>query len=530
MESFDENLYYYDEEAVQKVIDFVEHGIVLWEGEFNNQPMKLMEWQKERIIKPLFGIKRKSDGLRRYRKVFIFVPRKNGKTGLVIALCFIMLLKDNEPGAEINCVANSREQMQDVFRGVEEIVKNNRKMSQQITVGKRAIIHHKSASVIRILPSERRALDGRKSHLALYEEAHENYDPEVWNKLDTSTGSRRQPVLLMISTAGVYDPDSLICREYSYAKRVLSGEIQDDQYLAVIYEAEKGDDIADPATWEKANPSIDVTIKREYLEANARKALADKTYETIFRRYHLNQFVNAVDTWIPLHVWDACDQPLDIVALEGQPCWAGLDMSSKTDLTALTLCFVIPYSGGRPAFALYPVAWIPTENVNRKERADQAPYGQWIRDYPDRVFATEGNEVDHEAVEGTIYNLKQRFKIKTCGFDLWNIGNVAEKLRRMGITPVEFGQGYKSMSEPTKALYGLTLDRRIIHGGFAPLRHHINNVTVMLDDAENIKPSKRRSNGRIDLVVSSIMALDGAMRAMTKPKSRILEHGISMLK
>lgn len=530
MIEFDESKYYYDEEAVQKVIDFVEHSIILWEGEFSGQPMKLLDWQKERIIKPLFGIKRREDGLRRFRKVFIFVPRKNGKTGLVIALCFIMLLRDGEPGAEINCVANSREQMQDVFRGVEEIVKNNHKMSQSITVGKRAIIHHKSASVIRILPSERRALDGRKSHLALYEEAHENYDPEVWNKLDTSTGSRRQPVLLMISTAGVYDPDSLICREYAYAKRVLSGEVQDDQYLAVIYEADKGDDIADPATWEKANPSLGVTIKREYMEACARKALVDKTYETIFRRYHLNQFVNAVDTWIPLHVWDACDDTLDVAALEGQVCYAGLDMSSRVDLTALTLAFEIKQSGGRFKVGLYSVCWIPAENVYRKERADQAPYGQWLQDYPQRVFATEGNEVDHDAVLDTIDNLRKRFRIKTLGFDLWNIGNIAERVRKMGITPVEFGQGYKSMSEPTKSLYGLAVDRRIVHGGFAPLRHHINNVTVTLDDAENVKPSKRRSNGRIDLVVSSIMALDGLLRSLTKPKSNFFQNGLTILK
>lgn len=520
---FDEEKYYYDEEEVERRIRFVEKSIKLFEGQFAGRMMKLMEWQKERIWRPVFGVKRKSDGLRRFRMVFLFVPRKNMKTGADIALILTMLLIDGEKGAEINAVANSREQLQDIFRGLEVIIQANPKMRRAITCGRKTFTYHRTNSVIRVLPSKASSLDGLKSHMAIYEEAHECQDGEVWTKLKTSTSTRRQPLLLMVTTAGVWDDEQLACQEYTYAKGVANGEILDDTYLPILYETKPEDPIDSEETWRKANPCYGVTVTADYLGPLVERARHDKVVEAMVRRYHLNQWLNVEDIWIPREVWLGCDVEFSEEALLGRTCYAGLDMSSRTDLTALSLVFPLQAwevegegASGRPYYAVLPFFWIPAENIARKAKKDVAPYGLWLRQYPHSVFATEGNEVSHREVLNTIDNLRHRYKIKNLRFDRWNIGDINHQVQRMGITPVEMGQGYKDMSEACKSFHGVVLDRHLIHFGNLVLLHQIQNVIVVMDDAENIKTSKRRATGRIDGIQSTIMGLDGAVRSLNE--------------
>ena len=522
-------LYYYDSDAAERVIRFVEGAIVLFEGQFNDKPMILFDWQKDRLFRPLFGVKRKDNNLRRYRKFLLYIPRKNGKTGIVIALSLIMMLIDGENGAEINLVANSREQMQDVFRGAEAIIRKNRKLASQITIGKKTYLHHKSASVIRILPAKAASLDGRKTHLGIQEESHECEDPQVWHKMDTSTGSRRQPILGMITTAGEYDEENIAVKEVAYAEKIEAGTLRDDEYLPILYRADKTDDPFSEETQRKANPSIGISPSWEVIRSAARRAQAEPSFLPIYLRYHLNVWTNSDTVWMPLHVWDACDKPLEIDALKRQVCYAGLDMSSTTDLTALVLVFPVS-KYDKPHYALLPFIWIPADNISEKAKADKADYGLWKRLYPQQVFFTEGNKVDHETVLNTVNNLRRKYKIKLLNFDRWNIGEIDTQIQRMGIKPGDFGQGYQSMSEPTKQFYALALDGRIIHGGNLILRHQAQNCVSMMDDAENIKLSKRRSTGRIDTIIGSVMGLDGAVRNEAKPKSSILKNGIPMLR
>lgn len=522
---FDQSKYYYDEEEVERRIRFVEKGVKLFEGQFAGQMMKLMQWQKDRIWKPLFGVKRKKDGLRRYRTVFLFVPRKNMKTGADIALILTMLLIDGEKGAEVNAVANSREQLQDIFRGLEVIIQANPKMRRRITCGRKTFTYHRTHSVIRILPSKAGSLDGLKSHFAVYEEAHECQDPEVWTKLKTSTSTRRQPILLMVTTAGVWDEEQLACKEYTYAKMVANGEVEDDTYLPIIYESAPEDPIDSEETWRKANPCYGVTVTEEHLRPMVERAKVDKAMEAVVRRYHLNQWLNVVDIWIPRDIWLACDGEFDPDDLRGRECYAGLDMSSRTDLTALSLVFPIPCVP-KPVFPVLPYFWIPSENISRKGRKDKAPYARWLQMYPASVFATEGNEISHDTVLNTIDNLRHKYKIRNLRFDRWNIGNINHRVQQMGIDPVEMGQGYKDMSEACKSFHGIVLDRRLIHFNNAVLTHQIGNVIITMDDAENIKTSKRRATGRIDGIQSTIMGLDGAVRSFNEervfPASKVL--------
>ena len=521
--------YYYDAESAERVVRFIQGAIKLFEGQFEGKPMKLMEWQIERVIRPLFGVKRKDNNLRRYRKFLLFVPRKNGKTGLLISLSLYMLLGDNEAGAEVNLVSNSREQMMDIFRGGEEIVRRNPKLARAITVGRKTYLHHKSASVIRILPAKAGSLDGRKSHFGVLEESHECEDEQVWYKLTTSTGSRRQPLIGMITTAGEWDEESTLGKEYTYCKKILDGTVYDDEYLVVIFEAGPNDDPFAEETWRKANPSLDITVSKEVIAAAANRAKAEPSFLPIFERYHLNRWCNSDTVWMPLHVWDRCDKPLVIPELQGHTCYAGLDMSSTVDLTALVLVFPW-WKYERVHYGLLPFVWIPADNLSDKARKDKADYGLWLRMYPQQVFLTEGNKVDHETILNTIDNLRKVYKIKHLMFDRWNIGEIDAQVQRMGIKPIEFGQGFQSMSEPTKQFYALACDGRIIHGGNLILRHQVQNCVSVVDDAENIKLSKRRSSGRIDTIIGSIMGLDGAIRNTAKPKSSILRNGLTLLK
>jgi phage terminase large subunit-like protein len=258
--------------------------------------------------------------------------------------------------------------------------------------------------------------------------------------------------------------------------------------------------------WRKANPSFGITINPEQFAEDFREARESPAKENSFRRYRLNQWTQQDVRWISLEKWDACSGPLS--DLEGRPCFAGLDLSSTTDITALVLVF----PGDEDRYDVLPFFWVPEEGASNRERRDRVPYLRWIR--TGHIEATEGNVVDYDRIRKRINGLGERYHIQEIAIDRWNATQLATQLMGDGVEVVEFGQGYASMNWPCKKLEELVLAGRIAHAGHPVLRWMAGNVSIETDAADNWKPSKKRSSERIDGIVALVMALG---RASTQP-------------
>jgi len=228
---------------------------------------------------------------------------------------------------------------------------------------------------------------------------------------------------------------------------------------------------------------------------------------------------------MPMDKWDKCAFPVDPEALEGRPCYAGLDLSSTQDLTALVLVF--PPADPSEPYQILPFAWIPEETIIQRSRRDHVNYDLWQRQ--GTVLSTPGNVVDYEAIEQMILALADRYQIRELAFDPWNSQMLVNRLANEGMTIVPFRQGFASMSPPTKELMKLTLEGRIAHGGHPVLRWCMDNIVVQIDPADNIKISKAKAVEKVDLAVALVMALDRAVRHETDTTAESVYEGRGLL-
>jgi phage terminase large subunit-like protein len=307
-----------------------------------------------------------------------------------------------------------------------------------------------------------------------------------------------------------------VCNEkHAYATKVRDGVIEDPSFLPVIYEASPDDDWTDPEVWARVNPNLGVSLQREYLERECRRAREQPAYQNTFRRLHLNVRTESDVVWIPIDRWDACLADFHPDDLEGKTCYAGLDLASTTDLCALVLYF--PEDG----HAVLPFFWAPREGALRREKRDRVPYTQWARD--GHLVLTEGDVADYEAIRLRLKELDKIFHIRQLGFDRWGATKLVNDLKDDGLDVVAFGQGYASMSAPSKELEKLVLGKALRHNGHPVLRWNASNVMVETDAAGNIKPSKRKSTDRIDGIVALVMAVGIAANAPPPWDPRIIQ-------
>lgn len=495
---------WFDKKAADLAVAFFERLLVHSKGEWAGQAFALQGWQRDDIIRPLFGWKR-ADGSRKFRTAYIEIPRKNGKSTLSAGLALYLLFADGEAGAEVYSAAADRDQARIVFDQAKSMIEASPALSKFSKVYRNAITTPKSAGSYRVLSADAYTKHGLNAHGIVFDELHAQPNRDLWDVLNTSTGARRQPLMIMITTAG-YDRESICWEQHEYATRVLDGTIDDPSYFAYIAGASDDDDWTDPVTWAKANPGLGVTIKLDYLEAESRRAQNSPAYQNTFRRLHLNQWTSQDERWIDMAAWDACGQALP--DLHGRECYGGLDLATTTDLAAFVLVFP-PERDDEPYWVL-PRFWIPGDNMLERERRDRVPYSAWARD--GLIHATPGNVIDYSHILQTVIALRDEYDIREIAFDRWGATLISQQLMEAGLEMVQFGQGYASMSAPTKELYKMILSGEIAHGGNRVLRWMADNVVVRQDPAGNLKPDKGRSRERIDGIVAAIMGLDRAVR------------------
>lgn len=492
--------FWYDEAAAQRAVEFFSKCLTHTKGEWAGQPLHLDEWQAEKIIKPLFGWKRK-DGTRKYRTAFIMIPRKAGKSTLAAGIANILLFADGEPGAEVYSAAADRDQAGIVFEMARGMIEASEPLRKRSSCYKRSIVVPSTGSSYKVLSSDAYTKHGLSAHGIVVDEVHALPDRELWDVLTTSTGARRQPLTVAITTAG-YDRHSLCYELYDYAVKVRDGIIDDPAFLPVIFEASKDDDWTKPATWRKAHPGLGVSVKEEYFAAECAKAQQLPGYENTFKRLLLNIWTEQNTRWLALEAWDKCGA--DLPDLAGKTCYVGLDLATTTDIAALVLAFPIGST-----VHLMPFYFVPQDGIKRRSDRDRVPYVDWARQ--GRIIATEGSVIDYDVIRAKINELSEVYHIKEIAVDRWNATQISTQLAGDGFEMVGFGQGFASMTAPTKELERRILSQEINHGRCPILRWMASNVSVKQDPAGNIKPDKSRSTERIDGIVATLMALGRVM-------------------
>jgi phage terminase large subunit-like protein len=496
--------YWFDEDEANRAVEFCSEYLTHVKGEWAGRPLLLEDWQKE-FVRNLFGWKR-ADGTRKYRKAFLFIARKNGKTLLGAAIAIYLLLADREPGAEIYSVAADRDQAAIMFDAAKGMVESNQSLSSRCEVYRRSIVVPATGSAYHVLSADAPTKHGKNAHGVLFDELHAQPNRELYDVMKTSQGSRRQPMFLMFTTAG-YDKKSVCYEEYEYACKVRDGIIEDDTYLPVIFEADKDADWTDESVWRAASPNLGISPKLEYLQDECNRAKESVAYQNTFRMLYLNQWMEQSMRWIDITQWDACDGHFNPDELLGRPCIAGLDLASTTDIAALALLF--PPDDMDGVYRVLWRFWIPEENMIKRSKKDRVPYVDWHKQ--GLIFATEGNVIDQNFIKQQLIEDCEKYQVAEIAYDRWNSTKLITELIDEGLTMVPFGQGFASMAAPTKEWEKLILGRRIAHNGNPVARWMMSNVAVRLDPAANMKPDKAKSSEKIDGIVAAIMALGRAM-------------------
>ena len=494
--------YYFDENEANRAVAFIETMVRHCKGDLAGELLILQEWQKDDIIKPMFGWKHKETGLRKFRQVYCCIPRKNGKSTLGAAIALYILFADNENGAEVFSCAGDRNQASIIFNIAKTMVELSPQLFKRGKLFRNSIVNPSKGNTYKALSSDSKLQHGHNAHAILFDELHTQPDRELWDTMVTSTGARSQPIIMAITTAGASKTDGNICWEvHDYAMKVRDGIIDDDSFLPVIYAADEDDDITLESTWKKANPCYDISIKKDYFEKEAKKATEIVSYENTFKRLHLNIWTSSVTKWIGDNAWMENSEPFDIKQLDGKECWGGLDLASTRDLSSLVLLF--PMDDGK--FVILPFFFCPEESIHTRTMKDKLPYTQWERE--GHLMTTSGDVQDYDFIRKKINELGGKYNIKSIAFDRWNSSQLVINLADDGATLSPFGQGFASMSAPTKELEKMVLKKELNHLNNPILRWQMQNVSLRTDPAENIKCDKKRSSEKIDGIVALVMSL-----------------------
>ena len=507
----------YDAKKAQHAIDFIQqlsHTKSKWAG----QSFILLKWQRV-LIKKLFGTV-DEQGNRVYRKCYVEIPKKNGKTELGAAIALYLLFADDEAGAEIYSAAADREQASLVYNVAAQMVRNNPALEKRCNIidSRKRIVYYKTGSFYQVLSADVKTKHGFNTHGIIFDELHAQPNRELWDVLTEGAGdARQQPLIFVITTAG-YDRNSICWEIHDYALKIKNRVIRDPHFLPMVYTLEEGADWEDEDNWRKVNPSLGHIIQVDRLQEAYKEAKEMPAKINLFRRLRLNQWTSAETKWMDITKWDESEGEVDTEELKGKTCYAGLDLSSTTDISAFVLVF--PQDD---IYKVIPLFFIPADNIEARVRKDKVPYDMWLMQ--GYIIATPGNVIDYKFIEDTIYQCAKYYQIQEIAVDPWNATMLTQRLTDNGLTIVDVRQGFASMSAPTKQLEALILQKKIHHGGNPVLRWMFDNIMMVQDAAGNLKPDKAKSREKIDGVISLIMAISRAM-VMQNMTSVYEERGI----
>ena len=507
---FDKSKYYYDEKTAEGFIYLFEKYITHPKGPLSGKPFKLAEWQKEDIIRPLFGIKEIETGLRKHKVMYLQVPKKNGKTPLIAGIMLIVLMHLKDNGSRIVSAASSRDQAKFIYNDACEMIRNSTYLQKSFQIYKGSIVCGRKSYIP--ISADVKTNDGDGCEFVIIDELHRFKTRELVDLTASSQASKLEPIYIMITTAGS-DTTSICYEKYEKAKQVNAGIIKDDRYLGVIYEADPNDDPYSEATWIKANPNYGVSVTKDFMAEAAAEAKRNASLRNSFLRLHLNIWTKIRSVWITDEVWKKNQPDLDISKLKGETCIASLDLSSVSDLTAFTLLFPPGKRDYYPDKHLsFNWFWLPSEKGKDSADKNNQNYAKWLED--GFIEETEGNVIDYDYIHDRILDIMQDFSLKTFYYDPYNSTQIVAKLgENLGHEiMIKHRQGFVSMNEPTKTLEVLINKGSFYHGNNPVLRWCVSN-SVLLNDTggQLVKIGKNTYSQKIDGTITNIMAISGTI-------------------
>jgi phage terminase large subunit-like protein len=517
--------YRFDDEKAEDICWFIEN-LYHVKGEWAKQRLAidLEPWQAF-VLTTTFGWVHKKTGLRRFRTVYLEVPRKNSKSTIASGVGLYMLGKDGEAGAEVYSAAVTRDQAKIVWQDAKSMVQKDSELQKHLGIDATAhtILQLGSGSKFVPLSSDSSSLEGLNIHCAIIDELHAHKTREVYDVLEVATGSRSQPLIWCVTTAG--SNRSGICYEVrTYATKILQRVSSDETFFGIIYTLDDGDDWTAPETWQKANPNYGVSIYPDDFERLARKAMEMPSATNNFLTKRLNLWVNADTAWMDMRAWERCgDARLRREDFTVEPCWIGLDLASKIDIAAKVSIFRRDIDD-KAHYYLFAQYYLPESAVDDGRNSQ---YSGWQRS--GRLTITPGNVIDFQYIADDIRADMGRHQVKEVPYDPWQATQLASELFSEGVPMVEVRPTVQNFSEPMKELEKLVLEGRLHHDGCPVTTWMISNVVCHTDAKDNIFPRKERPENKIDGVVAAIMALNRAISVKPKSASIYESRGLTVL-
>ena len=515
---------HYDERKADRAVNFIQN-LCHTKGRWAGEKFILLPWQ-EQIVRDLFGIVRKDDK-RQFLTAYIEVPKKQGKSELAAAIALYLLYADGEASAEVYGAACDRSQASIVFDVARQMVEMSPALlrrSKIMTAGKR-IVNYRNSGFYQVLSAETGTKHGLNVSGLVFDEIHAQPNRKLYDVLTKGSGdAREQPLFFIITTAGT-DKQSICYELHSKSLDIKAGKKNDPTFYPVVYGLTEDEDWNDEANWYKANPSLGHTIGIDRVREAYKDALDNPAEENVFKQLRLNIWTSSSVAWIPEHIYNRGNEDIDMEALLGRECYAGLDLSSTSDITALALVF--PPRDSDEKYMVLPFFWLPEDTLELRCRRDHVLYDVWKRQ--GYINTTEGNVIHYGFIEAFIEDLGTKYHILEIAYDRWNATQMVQNLEDEGFIMVPFGQGFKDMSPPSKELYKLLMEGSMVHGGNPVLKWMAGNVVMRQDPAGNIKPDKERSVEKIDGIVATIMGLDRCIRHEGNQSSVYDERGLIVL-
>jgi len=451
---------------------------------------------QEFIVGSIFGWKL-TDGSRRFRTAYVEMGKGNGKTPMAAGIGIIGMVADGHPAAEIYTAGVTRDQAQYLFGDAQKMVLASPALVSRIDSGAHNLAALATHSYMRPVSSEARSLDQKRVHMALVDEIHEHRTGLVVEKMRAGTKGDPDALIFEITNSG-YDRNSVCWQHHEYVTKILDGTTPNDSWFGYIAALDEGDDWTDEAVWPKANPLLGVTVTLRYLREQVQEALDMPPKAALVQRLNFCIWTEASSGAIDMERWDSCLG--DAMVPPGGSVVAGLDLATTTDLTALVMLH--ESSDGK----VHVIArfWAPEEGVAIRSRRDHVPYDVWARQ--GWITTTPGNITDYDRVREDIRDLAALYDIREIAYDRWNATQLVTQLMGDGARCVPIGQGFASMTAPTKEWLADIAAGRLRHGGNPVLRWMASNLVVEQDAAGNMKPAKDKSSERIDGQVAAIMA------------------------
>ena len=513
---------YFDEDDADFAIDcfrFMRHS----KGAMAGKPFELLPYQKF-IVGSLFGWKR-TDGLRRFRKAYLSMARRNGKSTLASGIALLLFALTGEAGAEVYSAATMRDQAQIVWEETKRMVEKSPQLAKLCKTYKNVISVPSNYSKFEPVSSDEKGLEGKNVSGAIIDELHAHPTRAVWDAMNSGTASRTEPMVIAITTAG-FNSDGICYEVQSYIQDILDpeSEVEDDSFFGIVFTLDDDDLWSDESVWIKANPNIGVNLNIEEIRNNAKLAARSASALNNFLVKSTNQWVQQSERWIALDDWDTCkwqgDPTLFMDNLLGRKCYAALDLSSKNDLNSLCLAF--PPDSGHKDFSLLFKYWLPEETIRRRKAEGDYRYEKWVRD--GHISTMEGAISDYDVIIADLKELRKLYKIEECAVDPWNANGQIPNINKIGIKAFEHAQNYALMTTGSKEFEARVLEGDLTHAGDPVTRFCIDCAAVQSDPNGNIKPIKPdrgRSKNRIDGVVVACMAVGRARNHISAPKPGI---------